>query len=442
MLQHSPSPSSRAEIMAAPASALPSATVSPSRRPHHGLLVGLHLAAAVAFFYKLRVEPRLEGVPVDFNKVVDTARFPNGMPLKTAYFGLPAIDSVLTRLVVAFVAGPASWDISSRLQQIYFFYNFAVILAVHVVESRRTANARRLTTWIALWAILYQTLGGALVVPLWFALDLMTSNDADRLFAVRRHVPLPYAQFVLPATIAGYLLPTALLFVPWGWSHEVNQILTALWQPGPLLVSLFLMLFANAAMTLSVTTSASGPTSHAGFPNARAGGPPRENVPGGDISPPDDVFYLKTYYFMVGMLCFVVHAYVLYQIQTNGYAELVDGPGTITFASVFLPSRDLWKSSLAAGLHYGFQWDAIGIFATTLTWSCVKTWDIQRATAATFPKGVVSGTALVRSAALITLANTIVGPGATLMAIWYWRENRLVELAAALPGTKEAKKFR
>lgn len=428
--------------MAAPPPAVASASASPSRRPYHGLLVGLHLVAASVFCYKLHIEPRLSGVPVGFDKVVATARFPNGMPLKTAYLGLPVIDSLLTQLVVAFVAGPAGWDTNSRLQQIYFLYNFAIILAVHVVESRRTANASRLTTWIALWALLYQTLGGALIVPLWFALDLLTSNDADRLFAARRQVPLPYAQFILPATIAGYLLPTALLFVPWGWSHEVNQIITALWQPGPLFVSLFLMLLANAAMTLSVTTSAGGPTSHAGFPNARHGGPPRENVPGGDISPPDDVFYLKTYYFMVGALCFVVHAYVLYQIQTNGYADLADSSGAITFASVFLPSRDLWKSSLAAGLHHGFQWDAIGIFSTTLTWSCVKTWDIQRATAAASPKGAVSGKALARSATLITLANIIMGPGATLMAIWYWRENRLVELAAAQPGTKEAKKLR
>ncbi|KXJ91102.1 hypothetical protein Micbo1qcDRAFT_195904 [Microdochium bolleyi] len=420
----------------------------PASRPYQGLLVGLHLLAAVGFLYKLRVEPGLNNVPEHFDEVVEAATFPNGLPLKTTYFGVPAIDQVFPWLVVAFVAGPAGWDINVRLEQMHFLYNFASILAVLVVESRRVANAQRITTWIALWAVFYQTVGGAFIVPLWFAVDLMTSNDADRSrLAAKRDVPLPYAQFVLPATILGYLLPTALLYVPWGWSHEVSQILTAFWQPAPLLVSLFLVLFANAAMSLSVTTSAAGPTSHAGFPNARDG-PPRDTVPGGDMTPPDDVFYLKTYYAMVGMLCFVVHAYVLYQIQTGGYAELIasaaaagGGPGgAVTFSSVFLPSKDLWKTSLAAGLHYIFQWDEIGIFGTALTWSWVKTWDIQRAAAAT--RGGVSGAALARSAVLITLANVLVGPGATIMAIWFWRENKLVEMAAAQPGTTEAKKLR
>ncbi|KAH7026221.1 uncharacterized protein B0I36DRAFT_155436 [Microdochium trichocladiopsis] len=413
-------------------------TAAPSR-PYQGLLVAVHLLLAFAGGYKLRVETTLNGVPDGFQDVVDSAVFPNGLPLKTRYLGVPAIDNIFPFLVVAFVAGPAGWDTNVRLQQMHFLYNFAGILAVLVVESRRRANASRLITWIALWAVFYQTVGGNLIVPLWFAVDLMTSNDANGLFtpsataaSTKRDVPLPYAQFILPATILGYLLPTALLYVPWGWSHEVNQLLAALWQPAPMFVSLFLVLFAGAAKSLAVTTSARTTAHAGGFPNGRDV-PPRENLPEGDATPPDDVFYLKTYYLMVGMLCFVVHAYVLYQIHTDGYLA-TDTGSHVTWGSVFVPSQAAWKDSVHAGLHYIFQWDAIGIFGTSWTWSCVKAWDVLRVTPGQ------SGGEVVKTVLLITVANVVIGPGAALMAVWYWRENKLVELAAREAG-RETKKI-
>jgi len=414
---------------------------SPSAsRPYPALFVAAHVLLACYGGYKMRVESALNDVPVGFQDVVANARFPNGLPLKTRYLGVPYLDDTLPWLVASFVAGPAGWDTSVRLQQMYFLYNFAGILAVLVVESRRRANASRITTWIALWAIFYQTVGGNFVVPMWFAVDLATSNDDSGLFAsaaasTRREVPLPYAQFLLPATILGYLLPTALLYVPWGWSHEVNQLVTALWQPAPLLVSLFLVLLSGAARSLSVTTNTRTAAHAGGFPNGRDS-PPKENVPAGDITPPDDVLFLKTYYFMVGMLCFVVHVYVLYQIQIDGYLATVTG-GHVTFGSVFIPSKRVWKDSIHTGLHYLFQWDAIGIFGACWTWSCVKAWDILRVTR---PR-----TSVVPTVALITLGNIILGPGAALMAVWWWRENKLVQLAvrAESQGSQqEVKKVR
>jgi hypothetical protein len=99
---------------------------------------------SIAGFYFLRVENALNGVPVDFEKVVADGQWADGTPIKQTYTGVAAIDFVFHWLVPAFIAGPAGFDQGVRLQQIHFLVNFFGILAIWNVEACRLRNRGRI----------------------------------------------------------------------------------------------------------------------------------------------------------------------------------------------------------------------------------------------------------------------------------------------------------
>jgi hypothetical protein len=114
------------------------------RRPLQALTVTIFALFSIAGFYFLRVEGALNGVPVDFDKVVTNGWWADGTPIKQTYTGVAAIDFVFRWLVPAFIAGPAGFDQGVRLQQIHFLVNFFGILAILNVEACRLRNRGRI----------------------------------------------------------------------------------------------------------------------------------------------------------------------------------------------------------------------------------------------------------------------------------------------------------
>lgn len=113
-------------------------------RPYNALLVLIFAVASVAAAWLMRVETGIKGIPVDFVEQVQARVYANGMPMRTRYTGVEAIDSGLLFLVTAFAAGPLVWDEGVRVHQLHFLVQFFAVIAVWNIEACRARNSWRL----------------------------------------------------------------------------------------------------------------------------------------------------------------------------------------------------------------------------------------------------------------------------------------------------------
>ncbi|KAF2416274.1 hypothetical protein EJ08DRAFT_709293 [Tothia fuscella] len=153
----------------------------------------------------MHIEPALEGVPINFEQILEKAGFHDNVPLKTTYTGIRGVDAALSGLVVAFTSGTAGWEAEVRLQQINFLFNFSSIVCIWNVEACRPVTAP--------FAFFYQTIGGAVIIPLYY-LTYQYSYMTDGRHSSGREVSLSYARALVPATLLGYLIPTIAMYSP------------------------------------------------------------------------------------------------------------------------------------------------------------------------------------------------------------------------------------
>lgn len=236
----------------------------------------------------------------------------------------------------------------------------------------------------AVFAFVYQNIGGAVIIPLWFILLSKTSGE-NSYFSSGRAVSLPYARVLLPATIVLYLVPSIALYVP-GWNLTTLQNLLAFWQPTPVLV--------NAPLWFASLFVSSRP---AAASNARDA----------------DLPHLKLLYIVTFATSVAVHWFTIYGISTSS-------DPAVSLSAVFLPNPATWKSTLDFGLLWIFQCDWI-VCATTTTLAClVAVYDVQR-----LIHGAATSVQLIQGAIAIALLTLVGGPGAAISAIWAWREEKL-----------------
>ncbi|KAH8601823.1 hypothetical protein B0O99DRAFT_607532 [Bisporella sp. PMI_857] len=365
-----------------------------SARPSTGLFAIPLLLISVFSLYKMRISVAANGVPLDFDHHVNIAKLEDGTPLKTTYTGIAGLDFFFTLLVSAFAAGPLNLDEGIRLQQIYFLCAFTAIIVVTNVEAYRKGNTARLIGFTAPWAFLYQTVGGAVICPLFFLAQVISLRE-DSYHNDGRAISLPYAKALLPATIVTYLLPTILMYVPFQ-NIETTQNIIAFWQVAPLLVSPVIVIF-------SFFFTASLPPQ----PASRAGKPAGE---------PEDVRHLNASYLAAFLVAASVHLYAVYAILASSSPRL-------GFSYVFLPNGATWDQTRSLGLHWIFQWDAIGIAAGSLVWAYAVIYDAR------WRLKDLSAGAVVTDLLVIGVASVVVGPFAVVAAVWWWREGRLVKTA-------------
>ncbi|KAF7537311.1 hypothetical protein G7054_g3848 [Neopestalotiopsis clavispora] len=354
------------------------------RRPLQALTVTIFALFSIAGFYFLRVENALNGVPVDFEKVVADGQWADGTPIKQTYTGVAAIDFVFHWLVPAFIAGPAGFDQGVRLQQIHFLVNFFGILAIWNVEACRLRNRGRIISYTAVWAIFYQTVAGAAIIPLYYLAYAVISRN-DSYLSEGRALPLGQAKALLPALVIGYLVPTIALYIPWG-DADITQNLTALWQVSPAIPNLLLPLFSSFA------------------PSG-----------GSDSKKPADVKYLKRIYLAIGIVSMVTQFATFYVCLTSDNPQL-------TLSYVFLPNKSMWKESTVLGLHYIFQWDLWVIYVSSLVFCYLVVADTVR-----YANGKFTTYDNTMSIINITLFSVLLGPATTMAMGWNWREDWLVK---------------
>ncbi|RYP77468.1 hypothetical protein DL769_003422 [Monosporascus sp. CRB-8-3] len=394
--------------MAEPEPSLASSSPASSRRPFNSAIALTFWAIAAASLWLMRVEPALNGVPAGFTERLERGVLEDGTtPLRTRYTGVAGIDAALAGLAAAFVAGPAGFDAGVRAQQMHFLISFFAVVAVWAVEASRRRSAGRAVAWTPLFVFLYQTVGGAVIVPLFYVAYVAVSRD-DAYHRSGRELRPGYARALLPATVLGYLVPTLAMFAHgyWGRDLHVTQALIAFWQPAPLLVDALLVLFASVLALFPSSSSPSSSSSLTSVSAASAGALPKNG----------DVPHLKRLYLVVGLVSAAVHVGTLYACLSSSDPQL-------SLRHVFVPNRATWRDGATPGLHWIFQWDWWGIAASSLLWCWVVVADGLRLL---HGRENVAASRLVGVAVGVVVLALVAGPGAAIAAVWSWREDRLV----------------
>ncbi|KAI7278161.1 hypothetical protein KC345_g6137 [Hortaea werneckii] len=331
----------------------------------------------------------------------------DNIQLRKRYTGLEPIDYALRFLVVAFLPGATGVpDPGQKVQQAYFLLSFFPVAAIMSVEAGRRANYRTVIYFTSLWALAYQTVGRAIFLAL-YGLAYVTviakpEGKATQLTdPIARGPSNAYAEALLPSLVLGYLLPTGLIYLPYDdWS--LTQAFIAVWQPAPVFVNLLLVVFTWAY------TDGAGDTLHS------------------IVSTSGGLKQLKQVY----ALGFVIAAAAHWALLTICFLA---SDVRLSLQHVLLPDWQLFvgeniNPTLPQGLLYIFQWDFLIIAATMSVLAYMVALDVRGA----YPQNAPSSGKIV---GLLCVGSVIIGPAATVAAVWYWREGFLAERQTEKPAS-------
>lgn len=227
---------------------------------------------------------------------------------------------------------------------------------------------------------MYQTVGGAIIVPIWFLLFLRHSAQTGKYELTAVQLPLGYAKALMYAHVLGYLLPTVALFLPFSDPDlSTTQLLVANWQPCPLYVSVILVLTAQVFGDAGESTK---------FPES-------------------DLLHVKSMYAYSFIVAAVSHIALLIRCSQAQW----------TLSDVFVPQMLSTNQSVGGLIYYIFQLDYIFIFASAVVAAYVTMVDLREL-------GTSNVSLLVAGIGLI-IGTVLAGPGATVAAVWWWREDKL-----------------
>ncbi|CAE7009140.1 hypothetical protein P3342_002968 [Pyrenophora teres f. teres] len=362
-------------------------------RPNNNALLAVLAVLSAVGMYCVRISCIVHDLPVDFLDVAKTAILPNGVKMRKDYVGIKPIDENLSLLVAAFIYGPTKWNEAFYWQQVHFLGQIAVIIAIMNVEACRERNQTSWLKYTAIWTFLYQNLGGAILIPIWWLL-LHRMSGPKSYFGSGRAVPLKYARLILPGTIIFYVLPTIVMLLP----HEklsTHESTIAFWQFSPILVNIplwFASLFSSSS-TYQKNKNA-------------------------------DILHLRILYVFLFILSVAVHWYTIVGISTSENPD-------VTGARIFVPSTYTWKKSMDWGLLFIFQGDWLVVGMTYLIASWVALSDVQR-----LKKGAASVENVLEGFIAVMTIAIGGGPGAALAAVWFWREGKMAEVEGGMAVKK------
>ncbi|KOS47250.1 hypothetical protein ACN38_g1738 [Penicillium nordicum] len=310
-------------------------------------------------------------------------------PLRQVYTGIGAVDLILKVIVTIFLPAVANFSTPEQpLQVLYFLASMMPIIAIWTVEGFRPRNKWTLVATPSLWAVLYQMRGIGLIAPLYYASSTYISSGVLYFSPRTRTLPESTAQALLPAMILGFAVPTIMLFFPLGDALNTRQIFIALWQPAPVYVVILTQIFSHFIKSIGSSTPAKTDSAAVESKSNR------------------DIPHLQTLYAVVGGVSACFHVALLLS-----WAAL----GTNFVTRAFIPSAAFAQvATIADGVFIFFQNDFLLVAAATLLWCLASVWDLYRL-------GVSNVSWQVALASLI-LGSVAIGPGATVAAVWYWRE--------------------
>lgn len=235
---------------------------------------------------------------------------------------------------------------------------------------------------ISLWTLFYTAIGGAVGLPIWFLAFLRHSAQIDTYGPLPTQLPLPYAKALLPAHLLGYLWSAVTVLYPFEDPRLAKkQLYIAIWLTSTFTVNLLLAIFTKFFQLIS-----------------------NEEV---RRSSSDDTVYVKTLYALWFFPSAVAHMVLLY---TSTHAHW-------TLSDVFLPKPDLMKGSLSEMVYYIFVLDFAVMFIVALWTAFLVIVDLQ----------IMGRSSLSRItvATVMILSTYLIGPAATILAAWWWREDMI-----------------
>lgn len=192
---------------------------------------------------------------------------------------------------------------------------------------------------------------------------------------------VPAAKFILPAIIIGFMVPTALLFFPFK-DLGIRQVIIAAWQPAPVLISCLTYVFAKFAGIFKGLSAPSQKGTH------------------------DDKPYLRGIYQTTGAIAACMHASVMIRCFISDEISLI---GLLIPSDSFAP-----VNTLAEGVFVFFQNDFLLVTIASFLWALVNIADIHRSG--------LSDVHWTRALGYLIAGSVFIGPGATIAALWFWRE--------------------
>lgn len=233
-----------------------------------------------------------------------------------------------------------------------------------------------------MWALFYQLIGGAIIIPIYYLAYMRESAQPDYWSPASRRIPTSYAKALLPSLVIGYLLPTILMYLPFQ-DINITQGLVALWQPSPLIVNL--LLFFSASFGQESVTS-------------------KEPVSG----PPNHMKYVNRLYFTCFAVTTIAHVGTILLCLSSSDSQM-----SLTQTLGRVPVGD--RTSMSGALHYVFQADFWILFTAALTGAFLTLWDLRR----------IGQIDLSMSKTVVAMAVGVVcvGPAATILGVWYVREH-------------------
>jgi hypothetical protein len=233
-------------------------------------------------------------------------------------------------------------------------------------------------------------------MPLYYAAYTFISAPESYCWPLNREVPIQHADSMIWAVMIGYTLPTIILFVPWKDPFTLQNI-EACWQLSPMLVLLLCTIFAYFHP----------------FQRSKVAQQPRK---ANEIPP--DIEPLRRLYVVTGILGVLFHVYCV--VRACYDPEL-------TLSGVFWPDFVTQEKTLGEGVKFMFLIDVWALEVATYVWSCQAVWDLKRVGR--------SDADIPKTAALIAVSTVVLGPGATLCAVWHWRETQLAKTSFATAPT-------
>lgn len=237
------------------------------------------------------------------------------------------------------------------------------------------------------WLTLSQLFGIGIVIPYYYIAYTVFSNAEPYWWPLSRLVPARYINVILPSLILGFILPTILMFFPWE-SASTTQTFMALWQPSPMIACLL-------TFALSIAYKKINPPANSLTPFAAA--------------QPKDITTLKAIYGLSFFLASLLHFFVI--------SRIISSPA-LSFSSVFGFS-DLQDQPLGELLRNSFAADFWAFTTASYAWCVNAVWDIKRMGRTTVDVG--------KAAVVVAIANVLVGPGAAMAGVWYWREMQMAK---------------
>lgn len=235
---------------------------------------------------------------------------------------------------------------------------------------------------INIWLTLVQHAGIGIYMPIYYAVYTYVSEPETYWWPLNREVPIENAVNMKWAVGIGYALPTFLMFRSWE-SPLAVQNFEALWQPSPMFVTIICSLLAAINVC-----------------NGRVAQDARKAQ---QVAP--DVALIQKLYAITGVCGLLFHIYCI--------AKILVSPN-LTLESVFWPDFSREAKAYGEGLGAIFLADFWGFEIASYGWLCMAVWDLKRVGRTTVD--------VTKSAALIALGYLVAGPGATMSAVWYWRE--------------------